>query len=162
CPSGIIGPGFYRHTPTTHSFELAMRGQLPALPPFTFSYVDIRDVVKAHLMAYENERAAGRYIVSHKTLSMLEMMKMMKEIDSTLKVPTTVIPASIMGIVPYLEWVNSKLTGAPRQLTSEMVEDFKGKNPYVSTAKIERELGWKPMNFKESVRDTLDWIRKVF
>ena len=46
CPTGIIGPGFYRHTPTTQPFELALRGKVPVALPFGFSFVDVRKQVK--------------------------------------------------------------------------------------------------------------------
>lgn len=161
-PTGILGPGFYRHTPTTHVLELALRGQVPAVPPFEFGYVDVRDVAMAHLLAYENERAAGRYIVSETTITMIDMMKMIKEIDGSARVPARVIPQAVMPMVPFFDWLGNKVMGMPRQITSEMVQEFSGRSQFVSNEKARRELGWQPIDFRTSLRDTLDWIKKIF
>jgi nucleoside-diphosphate-sugar epimerase len=85
----------------------------------------------------------------------------MHEIDSSVKVPSE-IPSAIVGALPLFDWLGNKVMGMPRQLTKEMVEEFHGNYPRVSSAKIERELGWQPIDFKQSLSDTMDWIRKVF
>jgi dihydroflavonol-4-reductase len=58
-PTGVIGPGFFRHTPNTWVFELVLRGLVPALPPFSYSHVDVRDVAVGHRLAYEDKNANG-------------------------------------------------------------------------------------------------------
>jgi dihydroflavonol-4-reductase len=162
CPSGIIGPGFYRHTPTTQIFELVLRGKLPAVPPFAFSYVDVRDVARAHLLAYENPRASGRYIASDICVPLMDLMKLLNQIDSSIKVPAMTVPSPLLGAMPLFDWLGNKVMGMPRQITKDMVVEFAGKYQHVSNEKIKRELGWKPMDLKQSLRDTIEWIRKIF
>ncbi|MBK7993321.1 MAG: NAD-dependent epimerase/dehydratase family protein [Blastocatellia bacterium] len=162
CPSGVLGPGFYRHTPTTQPFELALRGQVPAVPRFGLGYVDVRDVATAHLLAYENDKAEGRYIATDQCFWLKDVLALAKEIDDRVKLPLIEIPVAVAGIIPLFDWLGYKLTGAPRQITSEMLEDFNGKAQYISSERIKKELGWKPMDIKQSIKDTLDWIHKTF
>jgi dihydroflavonol-4-reductase len=161
-PSGVLGPGFYRHTPTTQLIEQVMRAQVPLVPPFGLSYVDVRDVANAHLLAYEKDSAQGRYIISDKTFSLYDFVKELKEVDNSIKLPMGVIPTFVMPIVPFFDWLGNVTIGLPRQLTSEMVTDFSGKIQHLSTDKARQELGWQPMDFRQCLRDTFDWIRKHF
>ena len=64
-PGTVLGPGFYRHTPSTYLLQAILDGSLPGAPPFGTSYVDARDVARAHLLAYENDHAQGRYLIAN-------------------------------------------------------------------------------------------------
>lgn len=162
CPSGVLGPGFYRHTPTTQPFELALRGQLPAVPRFGLGYVDVRDVAMAHLLAYENDKANGRYLATDQAFWLMDVLKLASEVDNRVKLPFFEIPVAVAPIIPFFDWLTNKLTGAPRQISEEMIEDFNGKIQYASSNRIKKELGWKPMDIKQSIKDTIDWIYKTF
>ncbi|MBI4850495.1 MAG: NAD-dependent epimerase/dehydratase family protein [Acidobacteria bacterium] len=162
CPSGVLGPGFYRHTPTTQPFELALRGQLPAVPRFGLGYVDVRDVAMAHLLAYENDKANGRYLATDQAFWLMDVLKLASEVDNRVKLPFFEIPVAVAPIIPFFDWLTNKLTGAPRQISEEMIEDFNGKIQYASSDRIKKELGWKPMDIKLSLKDTIDWIYKTF
>jgi len=72
-PSAMIGPGFRRHTPTTRIFEELLRNRVPVVLPLGFSFVDVRDVATAHVLAYENPTAAGRYIASARFCELAEL-----------------------------------------------------------------------------------------
>ena len=50
-PCAVIGPGFYRHTPSTQYLEELLRGRLPMVLPLGFSFVDVRDVARVRLAA---------------------------------------------------------------------------------------------------------------
>jgi dihydroflavonol-4-reductase len=162
CPTGIIGPGFYRHTPTTQPFEMAMRGKIPVALPFGFSYVDVRDVAKAHRLAYEVEEASGRYICSTQYLDMFTLMNTVHEIDESIKAPSRVLPVKMLYLLCFFDWLGNKLLGQPRQITRALVKEFGGKQQRVSTDKIRRELGWEPMDLQQTLVDTLEWVRKTF
>ena len=162
CPTGIIGPGFYRHTPTTKPFAMALRNKIPFVLPSGFSYVDVRDVAKAHMLAYENQNAAGRYIVSTQFYTMVDLLKEVHDIDDSIKAPSFVFPVSGLNFLCLLDWIGHKVTSKPRQITQELVEEFGGKYQRVSTEKIRNELRWKPMDFRQTLLDTINWIRETF
>jgi len=160
-PTGIIGPGFYRHTPTTEPFEMAIKNKIPFALPFGFSYVDVRDVAKAHMLAYENENASGRYIASTTFYTMKDLLNMVHDIDDSIKAPSFVFPVKGLNILCGLDWIANKTLGQPRQITRELVEEFGGKYQRVSNKKIRSELGWAPMDFTQTLKDTISWIKDV-
>ena len=161
-PVAIIGPGFYRHTPSTVAFEQVIRGQMPLCLPMGYSLVDVRDVVAAHIMAYENEQASGRYLVTDQYFEMIELLKRLKNIDPSLKIPSIVLPQFMLGMVPLMDWLNSKFTGAARQASRDMVQEMGGRSQRASSEKIRKELGWTTIPTDQSLKDTLEWTRQTF
>ena len=161
-PCAVIGPGFNRHTPSTQFLEELLRGRLPMVLPLGFSFVDVRDVAMAHLLAYEKSQASGRYIVADRFFTMRELMLFLREMDPALAAPTRVAPRALLPALPMLDWLGNKVLGAPRQISQALVAELGGKYQRVSAERIRRDLGWTPMDFTQSIRDTLDWIRRTF
>ena len=59
-PVAIIGPIFYRNTPSTFPFTYTVNKKLTGIPPVDMNVVDVRDVALAHISAFENSNANGR------------------------------------------------------------------------------------------------------
>lgn len=162
-PSAMIGPGFYRHTPTTQSFEQLLLGKIPFALPLSFSFVDVRDSAKAHLLAYENDHAAGRYIVSSHFCSLMELFKAIKQAAPEIKIPTSTLSSSMLPMVPLLDWISNKLAKTPRFATAKFIEEYANKRAIFSSRKIETELNWSAdYKFSTSVADTVHWVKSVF
>jgi len=161
-PGAVIGPGFFRHTPSTVMFEQVIRGQLPIALPTGFTFVDARDVAMAHLLAYERDDARGRYLACDRHFSMHELMRFLGKLDPALKVPRMVLPRLLLPMVPPMDWLQHKVLGTPRQITRAMVKELGGHYQRASGDRLRKDLGWTTIDFKQSVRDTLDWIRRTF
>lgn len=160
CPGAVIGPGFFRHTPSTYQFELLLRGRMPFVLPTGFTFVDVRDVAKAHLLAYQRQDASGRYIAADRCCDMLELVELVRRLEPGLKLPTRRLPRALLPTVPVWDWLLHLLTGAPRLVTRAFVAELGGKCQRASSERIRRELGWEPMPFEQSLKDTLAWIRE--
>ncbi len=161
-PSAIIGPGFFRHTPSTILFEMLLRGRLPVIMPFTLTFVDARDVAAAHVLAYENQAASGRYICADYNTSLKDLMPLFREVDPTLKTPGRMLPNFLLPTAPLFDWLGHKFTGAPRAVTGETVREMANNPVRYSSDRLRLQLGWQPRPIKDSLRDTLDWVRKEF
>jgi len=161
-PGAIIGPGFFRHTPSTLMFEQVIRGQLPFCLPTGFTFVDVRDVASAHLLAYEREDAQGRYLACDRYLSMPDLMGFLREMDPALKAPRMTLPRRFLPMIPPMDWLQHQFLGTPRQITRAMVAEMGGRYQRASGERLRKDLGWTTIDFKQSVRDTLDWIRRTF
>jgi dihydroflavonol-4-reductase len=161
-PGAIIGPGFYRHTPSTAVLEQVMRGKLPAIPPYSFTYVDVRDVAHLHLLAYENSQAKGRYIAADKYLSIAELLQAMKTIDPEIKIPGMKLSPFVMRMFTAFDWLGHVFAKQERQITLSSISEFANRRSCLSGEKARMELGWQPMDFTLSLSNTMDWIRKTF
>ena len=49
--------------------------------------------------------------------------------------------------------------GREPRLTPETVREYLGKPTSYDTSKAHRELGWRPRPIRQTVRDTLEWVR---
>jgi dihydroflavonol-4-reductase len=160
-PGTMLGPGLFRHTPSTKIIESAVMGKLPIIPPFRFSYVDVRDVAEAHVLAYESPRAEGRYIASGETLSVGELLHALHRVDPAIVVPTATLPEPLLFLLPIFDWLEHRFTGAPRQITRALIDEYGGRVQSVSSARLRDELSWKPRPFSETLAETLQWMAET-
>ncbi len=161
CPGHVLGPYIYRHTPTTTFIQKIMNNELPGALPMEFFIVDVRDVAKAHVLAYENDEASGRYIAMNEPgMPMTELIELMREFDPSIKVKAKVLPGFVISLATFLDLMGHVLTGRPRELTRALVKEFTNKHAAFNTDKIRRELGWQPRDTRECVKDTVAWLKE--
>lgn len=158
-PSAVIGPGFYRHTPTTRFFAEIVHNKIPFVAPLMLNLVDVRDVARAHVLAYANEGAQGRYIVAGDCRTLADLFVTLHTLSSDIRVPSFRLPPALLGLIPASDWLSSRLSRRPRGVTRALLADYGLRQPRFSTAKAAKELGWRPRELTETLADTLVWLR---
>lgn len=142
CPGIVLGPNFYKHTPSTLNVGAFVNNQVPFRIPLKASIVDVRDVADAHIRAYENKNASGRYLVSGTNVP--DLIDALKELD-----PEMVMPERMLTLDEARKLAEK--SGMPVELVGQ---------PYLySDKKIQSELGWTPRPLTETLRDTIAWIK---
>jgi dihydroflavonol-4-reductase len=157
-PSALTGPGFSRHTPITFQLASLAAGKIPVAPPFMNTYADVRDVAKGHLLALENPKAFGRYLLTGHPVRFIDVGRTVKKLRPQAKVPTRELAAWMFPMVRFTDWVLHKVRGQPRQLSQEIIDEYGDTEVRFSSARARTELGWQVRPFEDSVRDTLDWL----
>ncbi|KAB1224975.1 Cinnamoyl-CoA reductase 1 [Morella rubra] len=89
-PGWVIGP-FLQPTvnATVEPILKLINGAQKTLDPAPPDWVDVRDTATAHILAYENPSANGRYCVVAKTISYSEVVKILRELFPTFNLPET-------------------------------------------------------------------------
>jgi dihydroflavonol-4-reductase len=142
CPSVVLGPNFYKHTPSTVNVNAFINNQVPFRIPMQLSVVDVRDIAEAHLLAYENKKACGRYLAPGTHVP--DLMQALKELE-----PEMVMPERTLTLEETRQLAEK--SGMPLELVGQ---------PFVyCDGKIRSELGWKPRPLAQTLRDTIDWIK---
>ena len=162
-PGAVCGPGFARGTPSTDLIEGIMRGTLRfGAPRMNFPIVDVRDVVRGHVLAAEKE-VSGRFLLCGDSFPTLrELTRMMHEIDPKVPSAPMTMPDFMGAVLPYLDWLNSKLYDSPLTVTPEFVEAMLGKQFRASNERARAELGWRPeIPVSRTLSDTMDTIRAL-
>ena len=160
-PTAVIGPYFHRHTPSTFLFEKILKGELKQLPPQTFGYVDVRDVALGHILAYENDNAEGRHILCTQCVDGFELMDMIEEVDPEIKVPRKI--AAMWKVKLYAQFQAMKaMFGYTPQISPQTVREYMGKVTNYDASKAKGVMGWNPMDLKDSIRDTISWIKQNY
>ncbi|CAH9086724.1 unnamed protein product [Cuscuta epithymum] len=88
CPSLVLGP-MLQQTPNASSSVLIslLKEGSETVQNKTRIMVDVRDVAKSLLLAFEKPEAEGRYICNAHTPSVLDMVEMLKEMYPNYKYP---------------------------------------------------------------------------
>jgi dihydroflavonol-4-reductase len=162
-PAVILGPGFRSHSPSTETLERILRGKLPALPRLNANYVDVRDAAELHRLAFESEDAHGSYPATGIYARIEDLANLIEEIDPSIHVPHRLLPTWLLRPAALLDAMASCLLGARRRLSpallAELDRDAGGASRDDDAA---RALGWAPRPFRETLADTLAWIRQTF
>jgi dihydroflavonol-4-reductase len=142
CPSIVLGPDFYKHTPSTSNISAFIDNQVPFRVPMQVSVVDVRDVADAHIRAYEQKHATGRYLVTGTHIP--DLIGALHEID-----PDMVMPERTLTLDEARQLAEK--SGMPAELVGQ---------PYrYSDQRIRSELGWTPRPVQQTLRDTIAWIK---
>jgi nucleoside-diphosphate-sugar epimerase len=149
-PGAIIGPP--QQVKRESSADIVRRmlaGEMPAVPPLTLAYTDVRDLAAAHRLALEIPVAAGnRYVCAAGQLPMTGIATILKEHygPQGYKIATRPLPAWIVR------------AAGPFSGEARLAVDMLGVSHDVSAAKAARELGWTPRPLRESVLDTAEFL----
>ena len=157
-PSALIGPDFQRLTATLALIQNVLDGKMPMALPTTLGYTDVRDVALAHILAYENDSASGRYIANTATLSMVEALGMVKALLPQLKVSERVMPVWLAHCLPALDYLNHVLTRAPRQLKRETTLDYVNREQRYASTRLVAELQWHPRPIETTFADMVKYF----
>jgi farnesol dehydrogenase len=122
-----------------------------------WSYAFVEDVAGGHVSALERGRAGERYLLAGENVSMNEFFAVLAEVAGV-PAPRRHIPYAAASVLGWLLYAWAELTGHPPLLTHEVVGVFREHWAYTS-AKAERELGYRPTPLREGLRRTLDWLR---
>ena len=142
CPGIILGPNFYKHTPSTVNVGAFVNNQVPFRFPLQCSVADVRDVAKAHILAYEKKEASGRYLVSGTNVA--DLVSALKDVE-----PDMVMPERVLTLDEARQLAEK--SGTPVELV--------GQPYFYSDERVRSDLGWIPRPLKETLRDTVSWIK---
>ncbi len=147
-PSVIIGPGSRR----IESVSRLLRW-LPVFPMISTinSFVDVRDVADAAVLAIARGQSGERYIVTTENVDMLTFTRAALRVIGK-KAPVFPIPSALLGLgdilVEMLDFL--RLNPGFKKISALNVD-----KAYTSD-KIRRDLGWQPRySLEQSLRDTL-------
>ncbi|MFI3238721.1 MAG: NAD-dependent epimerase/dehydratase family protein [Lachnospiraceae bacterium] len=155
-PSGIIGPDDHLHkNHLVQMIEDFMMGKLPALVRGGYDFVDVRDVANGCLLALKKGNVGECYILSNRYYQVPELLKMLSEVTKIRKVP--VLPIGFaLRIAPCYTFF-AKLANKRPLFTKYSLHTLKAKY-YFSHDKATAELGFRPRDIQETMRDTALWI----
>jgi dihydroflavonol-4-reductase len=142
-PSVVLGP-VSKTDPGTSSqlVGLAISGKIPAIPPVSFSVVDVRDVVALHIAAMQTELAGERFIANAEEVSFAALISTLRDEHPRLRLPKLEIPL-------WLAKVYANADPRARAAASEL-----GVPRHYSSAKAREVLGWQPRSAREAILAT--------
>jgi dihydroflavonol-4-reductase len=153
-PGAIMGP--YDVGTWSRIFLMVRDGKLPGVPKSGLTFTHVREVVAAHIAAAGRGENGGQYLLGGENKTMLDLVR---EVSGLLgkPAPAKEMSVGLLRIVAMGGDLMSRVTGKEPPITPEVVKTI-SKNAYTSSAKAQRELGYKIVPLKEMVKDCHDWM----
>ncbi len=158
-PTAPIGEQDIKPTPTGRIVVDFLKKKFPAYVDTGMNLVDVAEVAKGHLLAAERARSGERYILGGENLTLKQVLDRLAAITGlpSPKVKLPYVVALATGVVDTL--VTGKLLRREPRVTLDAVRMGR-KKMFASSAKAERELGWKITPVEDALRRAVEWFRK--
>jgi dihydroflavonol-4-reductase len=156
-PTTPIGPGDAKPTPTGRIIVDFLNKKFPAYVDTGLNLVDVTEVARMHVVALERGTPGERYILGGENLTLKQILDRMSAITG-LPSPKRKVPHAVaMTFAFFDETITGKLRGKEPRATVEAVRMGK-KMMFASSAKAERELGFKILPVYPALRAAIDWF----
>jgi dihydroflavonol-4-reductase len=157
-PTTPIGANDIKPTPTGQIVVDFLNRKFPAYVDTGLNLVDVDEVARMHVTALERGQPGERYILGGENLSLKQILDKMSAITG-LPSPTMKVPHSVaMAFAFFDETITGRLRGKEPRATMEAVRMGK-KKMFASSAKAERDLGFRIVPVYSALRAAIDWFR---
>lgn len=159
-PTTPIGAGDLKPTPTGRIIVDFLNRKFPAYVDTGLNLVDVREVARIHGEALNDGvgQPGERYILGGENLTLKQILDKMSAITG-LPSPTMKVPHSVAMIFAFFdESITGRIRGKEPRATVEAVRMGK-KMMFASSAKSERELGFRNVPVYQALRSAIDWYR---
>ena len=158
-PTTPIGPRDIRPTPTGRILLDAARGRIPAFVDTGLNFVHVDDVAAGHLQAFEKGRIGERYILGGENLTLRQLLETIAELAGR-KAPRLRLPRAPLMPLAFAAERLAHLTGKEPLLTLDGLRMSRYRM-FFTSAKAERDLGYRSRPYREGVVDALSWFRSA-
>ncbi len=159
CPTGVTGPYDYKVSEMGQLITYFLKKKLKVYVAGSYDFVDVRDVVKGHILAGQKGESGQTYILSGERITVAELLSTLEDITGvkapSLRLPRRLARAAGVLVSPYY-W----LTKVKPLFTAYSI-DVLASNSLVSSEKARRELGYSSRPVKESIKDAIEWFRQA-
>jgi dihydroflavonol-4-reductase len=156
-PTTPVGSMDVKPTPTGRIIVDFLNKKFPAYVDTGLNLVDVDEIARMHLAALERGRFGERYILGGENLTLKQILDKLGALTG-LPSPTMKVPhAAAMVFAFFDETVTGKIRGREPRATVEAVRMGK-KMMWASSAKAERELGWRVLPVDGALRSAVEWF----
>ncbi|MDE2581099.1 MAG: NAD-dependent epimerase/dehydratase family protein, partial [Rhodospirillales bacterium] len=158
-PSTPIGPRDVKPTPTGRIIVEAASGRMPAFVDTGLNMVHVDDVAEGHFAAFERGKIGERYVLGGQNASLAEILATVAEAVGR-RPPRVRIPRQALMPFAHVTEAVARVTGREPMLTLDGLRMSKNKM-FFSSAKAERDLGYRARPYREGITDAIEWFRRA-
>ena len=156
-PTTPVGEHDVKPTPTGKTIVDFLRGAMPAYIDTGLNVVDARETAEGHWLACERGRAGERYILGSENLTLRQIFDSLSAITGR-PAPKTQIPWAVAWLAGVCSTGWANLSGHEPRVPIAAVQMAK-KKMWVTHAKAERELGFRPSPAAVALRKAAEWFQ---
>lgn len=158
-PSTPIGPRDIKPTPTGKIIVDSATGKMPAVVDTGLNLAHVDDIAEGHLLALDKGRIGERYVLGGQDVS---LMRMVADITALVGRPAPKVSLPLGPLYP-LAWAAeavAQVTGKEPFVTVDAL-NMASHTMFFSSAKAERELGYRARPYGEGLKDAVAWFREA-
>jgi dihydroflavonol-4-reductase len=155
-PTTPLGPWDRKPTPTGDIFVRFLTGHMPAIVETGLNFVDVADVVRGHILAYERGRSGERYILGGENLSLRELLRRIGEASGK-RPPRIAVPLWLPLSVAWLGETFFSRLGFEPKIPVEGVR-MSREAMFYDASKAIRELGYEAGPLDPAIREAIGWF----
>ncbi|MGB9072825.1 MAG: hopanoid-associated sugar epimerase [Terriglobales bacterium] len=157
-PTTPVGERDIKPTPSGRIVVDFLKRKFPAYVATGLNLVDATECARGHIQALEKGKSGERYILGGENLTLKEILDRLGAIAGlpSPKVKLPYVFALATGVVD--EMMTGRLLGREPRATIDAVRMGK-KMMFVSSAKAERDLGWRTLPVDGALRRAVEWFR---
>ncbi|HLI03985.1 MAG TPA: hopanoid-associated sugar epimerase [Terracidiphilus sp.] len=157
-PTTPIGPHDAKPTPTGRIFVDFLKRKFPAYVDTGLNLVDVGEVARAHVLALTRGAPGRRYILGGENLTLKQILDRMSALTG-IPSPAVKIPFAVAAAYAFFEeWITGRIRGKEPRATLEEVRMGR-KKMFASSARAERELGFRVVPVEPAMRAAIEWFR---
>lgn len=157
-PTTPIGANDAKPTPTGRIVVDFLNRKFPAYVDTGLNLVDVQSVAAMHAAALDRGTSGERYILGGENLTLKQILDRMAAMTG-LPSPTMRVPHAVaMTFAFFDEWITGRILGHEPRATVEAVRMGK-KKMFASSAKAERDLGFRVAPVDSALKAAIDWFR---
>jgi len=155
-PTAPVGPRDIRPTPTGRIIIEAGNGRMPAYVDTGLNIVHVDDIAAGHLQALVHGEVGARYILGGENVTLAQMLAQIARLRGR-RAPRLHLPRLPLFPLAAAAEMMARVTGREPFLTLDGLRMAKHRM-FFSSAKAERDLGYKFRPYVEALRDAITWF----
>ena len=156
-PTTPIGEQDIRPTPTGRIIVDFLKRNFPAYVATGLNLVDVHDIARGHIAAYEHAVPGERYILGGENLTLKQILDKLAAFTG-LPSPTIKVPHAVAFIAAIFDTAfTGMLLGREPRATVDAVRMGR-KLMFASSAKAERELNWRAGPIDNALHRAAEWF----
>jgi dihydroflavonol-4-reductase len=158
-PSTPVGPCDLKPTPTGEIILRFLQNRMPAYVHTGLNLIDVADVARGHILAWQRGRTGERYILGNRNVTLREMLEMLAAITGK-KAPRHAVPHFLPLTVAFVdEMILARWFGKTPQVSFYSVQ-MSRHAMYYDSSKAVRELGLPQSPIEGALERAVRWFEQ--
>lgn len=157
-PSGMIGPNDFNNSHLTQLIIDFVNGRLKACVRGGYDFVDVRDVANGIINACFKGKKGECYILSNRYVKIKELLDIVSEVRNSKRMKH-ILPMWLAKLTAPLSEMYYAILKQPPLYTKYSLYTLDS-NSNFSNEKAKKELDYKNRDLKETIKDTINWLKE--
>lgn len=158
APSFTLGPDDPVGAPANTLVKAIITGKVRFTLPVGFGCLDVRDFASGMVLAGERGASGRRYLLSGENVMAAEFVREAATLAGRRPPRFKLPPPLLYAVVAAVEGL-SRLRRKPPPITRSVLQII-GRYAWYDTTRARTELGWTPRPLRETLEDTIRWLRQ--